>query len=396
MSSTYSPDLRIELIGTGDQAGVWGATTNNNLAYVLEQAIAGYISVAVSSANQALTYINGGSSNAALNQSVSAAIALTTSTGANFAVYAPPVSKQYTIYNSSLYTATIYNSTVIGNTTAAGTGVAVPAGKTMTVWSDGTNFAQQNTHLISPTLASPAMSGTPTAPTASAGTSTTQVATTAFMATMYPVGSIYSSTVSTNPGTLFGFGTWVAFGAGRVLIGDGGGYTAGSTGGSADAIVVSHTHTASSSSSFTGSAGTTGTQSADHTHGVSATTSGQSQTHSHSISISDPGHAHTIYNGSNLNSSVDNGGVAGTVTPITNFNTTNTATTGISASAGNASVDHTHSFSTTSTGVSANHTHSFTPAGSVSTSTSISSTGSSGTGANLQPYVVVYMWNRTA
>ena len=165
MSSTYSPDLRIELIGTGDQAGVWGATTNNNLAYVLEQSIAGYISVAVGSANQALTYINGGSSTAADNQSVHASLALTTSTTANFAVYAPPASKQYTIYNTSAYTATIYNSTVIGNTTAAGTGVAIPAGKTMTVWSDGTNFYQQNTHLISPTLASPTMTtpilGTP-------------------------------------------------------------------------------------------------------------------------------------------------------------------------------------------------------------------------------------------
>lgn len=160
MSSSYSPDLRIELIGTGDQAGVWGATTNNNLAYVLEQSIAGYISVAVASANQALTYINGGSSVAADNQSVHASIALTTSTGANFAVYAPPASKQYTIYNASSYTATIYNSTVIGNTTAAGTGVAIPAGKTMTVWSDGTNFAQQNTHLNSPSFTTPAL-GTP-------------------------------------------------------------------------------------------------------------------------------------------------------------------------------------------------------------------------------------------
>jgi hypothetical protein len=119
---------------------------------VIEQAIAGYISVSVVSANQALTHINGGSSTAAFNQSVYAAIALTTSTGANFAVYAPPASKQYTIYNASSYTATIYNSTVIGNTTAAGAGVAIPAGKTVAVWSDGTNFAFQNNHLSSLTL----------------------------------------------------------------------------------------------------------------------------------------------------------------------------------------------------------------------------------------------------
>lgn len=360
MSSTYSPDLRIELIGTGDQAGVWGATTNNNMAYVLEQAIAGYVSVAVASTNQAFTYLNGATSVAADNQSVHASIALTTSTGANFAVYAPPASKQYTIYNASAYTATIYNSTVIGNTTAAGTGVAIPAGKVMTVWSDGTNFAQQNTHLISPTLAtatltsptmtgtpvaptatstdssttvattafvqaqkaSPAFTGTPTAPTASYGTDTTQIATTAFVQAalqlLYPIGSIYSSTVSTNPGTLFGFGTWVAYAAGRVMIGNGGGYSAGATGGSADAIVVAHTHTGT-----TDSAGS-------HSHSIPTTTGGTS------------GNAVFQYNQSASTS-----------------NTTDAAGT------------HTHTFTT-------------------------GSTGSSGTGANLQPYVVVYMWNRTA
>jgi hypothetical protein len=429
------------MIGTGEQAGIWGETTNNNLGTLLVDAVAGYTSVSITSASQALTAIDG-----LEDQSRNAMIALTTTTTANFSVFIPASSKTYIFYNASSYVATIYNSTVTGNTTVAGTGVAIPAGKVMAVWSEGTNVAQQNTHLNSPSFTtpalgtpasgtltnatglpidggttgtlpvarggtgvtsstgtgsvvlsvSPALTGTPTAPTASAGTSSTQIATTAFMATMYPIGSIYTSTVSTNPGTLFGFGTWVAFGAGRVLLGNGGGYTAGATGGSADAIVVDHTHTATSSSSFTGSGGTTGTQSADHVHSVSGTTSGQSNTHTHSVSISDPGHSHTFPNGASLNSSVNNGGVAGTVTPVANFNTTNSSTTGITASAGNASADHSHTFSATSGGVSANHSHSFTPSGSVSTSTSISSTGSSGSGANLQPYVVVYMWNRTA
>lgn len=156
MSSTYSPDLRIELIGTGDQAGVWGNTTNTNLSTVLESAIAGYTSVSVVSTSQAFTANYG-----VADQARFASIALTTSAGANFAVYAPPSSKLYVIYNASAHTATIYNSTVLGNTTAAGTGVAIPAGKTMTVWSDGTNFAQQNTHLIAPTVAG----GTLTSPT---------------------------------------------------------------------------------------------------------------------------------------------------------------------------------------------------------------------------------------
>jgi hypothetical protein len=66
---------------------------------------------------------------------------------------------------------------------------------------------------------------------------------------LYPVGSVYiNATNATNPGTLLGFGTWVAFGAGRVPVGFNSGDTsfnaAEKTGGSKDAVVVSHTHTA--------------------------------------------------------------------------------------------------------------------------------------------------------
>lgn len=61
------------------------------------------------------------------------------------------------------------------------------------------------------------------ASTPTAGDNTTKVATTAFVTTaleaVYPVGSVYISTVSTNPNTLFGFGTWTAFGAGKTLVG---------------------------------------------------------------------------------------------------------------------------------------------------------------------------------
>jgi hypothetical protein len=145
--STYSPSLRIELITTGDQAGTWGNTTNTNLGTLIESSIAGYTSVSVTSANQAFTALNG-----APDEARHMTIALTTTTSANFAVYAPPAEKTYVIYNASAYTATIYNSTVLGNTTAAGTGVAIPAGKTMTVWSEGTNFRVQNDHLSSLTL----------------------------------------------------------------------------------------------------------------------------------------------------------------------------------------------------------------------------------------------------
>lgn len=138
--STYSPSLRIELIATGDQAGTWGNTTNTNLGTLIESAVAGYTSVSITSANQALLALNG-----APDEARNLTIALTTTTTAAFNVYAPPAEKTYIIYNASAYVATIYNSTVLGNTTAAGLGVAIPAGKTMTVWSDGTNFRLQNT-----------------------------------------------------------------------------------------------------------------------------------------------------------------------------------------------------------------------------------------------------------
>lgn len=195
--STYSPSLRIELITTGDQAGTWGTTTNTNLGTLIESGVCGYTSVSVISANQAFTALNG-----APDESRNMSIALTTTTGANFAVYAPPAEKTYVIYNASSYTATIYNSTVIGNTTAAGTGVAIPAGATVTVWSEGTNFRLQNTHLTSPTIttpsiSSPTMTGTPIAPTASPGTNTTQVATTAFVGAAVTAATGALGTMST-------------------------------------------------------------------------------------------------------------------------------------------------------------------------------------------------------
>ena len=92
----------------------------------------------------------------------------------------------------------------------------------------GEDFAANNT-TVAGTLT---VTGVPTIPTASAGTNTTQAASTAFVtaavaavdqatinAHVYPVGSIYTAVVATNPATLLGVGTWTAFGAGKVLIG---------------------------------------------------------------------------------------------------------------------------------------------------------------------------------
>jgi hypothetical protein len=152
MSSTYSSSLRVELIGSGDQAGTWGTTTDNNFAYIFDSAIAGYQAVTVTSTAQALTYVNGPTSTANLNQSVYAILKFNSASAAT-AIYAPPVSKTYIIWNNSGYTITIYNSTVIGNTTAAGTGVAILNGNKVMVWSDGTNFYEVQAQNLTGTLA---------------------------------------------------------------------------------------------------------------------------------------------------------------------------------------------------------------------------------------------------
>jgi hypothetical protein len=151
--STYSPSLRIELITNGTQAGVWGTTTNDNLTYILDTAIAGYQTVSITSASQALTHTSGPTATAANNQSVYAMLRFTTTTVAAFAVYAPPASKMYIIWNNSGYSMTIYNSTVIGNTTAAGAGIVVSNGNKVLVWSDGTNFYEVQAQNLTGVLA---------------------------------------------------------------------------------------------------------------------------------------------------------------------------------------------------------------------------------------------------
>jgi len=136
MPSTFSNNLRLELMGTGDQPGDWGTTTNRNLGTLIESAISGAVAVTTTSANQALTVVDG-----ATDQARSMILKLDTTTGATYNVYAPPNPKVYVVRNeSATYAAQLFNSTVSGNTTAAGTGITIPASTSLVVFSDGTDM----------------------------------------------------------------------------------------------------------------------------------------------------------------------------------------------------------------------------------------------------------------
>lgn len=156
------------------------------------------------------------------------------------------------------------------------------------------------------------------------------------LAMAYPVGSIYISVVSTNPNTLFGFGTWVAFGAGKTLVGLNSGDTdfdtVEETGGE-----KAHTLTTSEIPA--------------HDHGSASLTGGWSH--------------HGDEGGSVVRSPY---GIVGGTSMSGVYRPPNTA---ISASSSIKSMT-----------INATHTH--------------TSVGGSGSHNNLQPYIVVYMWKRTA
>jgi hypothetical protein len=140
MSSTYSNSLRVELIGPGDQAGAWGTTTNNNFAYIFDSAIAGYLSVDITTSPHTLTSVSGPTSSSNLNQSVYAALRLYNAVGAS-TVYAPAVSKTYIIWNDTSYAVTLYNT---GNST----GPTIAAGARVLVFSTGTAFYEVSAQTV--------------------------------------------------------------------------------------------------------------------------------------------------------------------------------------------------------------------------------------------------------
>jgi len=158
MASTYS-DLKIELIGTGDQTGTWGTTTNNNFSVAVGEAITGSADVAFSSADVTVTLTDVNTAQTARNLRLN----LTgTSGGARNLILGSgcQIEKLYLINNGLADAVTVKNT--------SGTGIAVPAGKSMFVYNNATNVVDAITHLSSLTLGS-------ALPVASGGTGLTSL-----------------------------------------------------------------------------------------------------------------------------------------------------------------------------------------------------------------------------
>jgi hypothetical protein len=140
MASTYS-NLKIQLMATGENSGTWGNVTNDNLGVALEEAIVGSEDVTFASGTVTLTLTNTNASQTARNLRLNL---LGTSGGAQNLIV-PAIEKIYIINNTCADAITVKNN--------SGTGIAVPAGKTMYVYNNGTNVVDAITHLTSLTLA---------------------------------------------------------------------------------------------------------------------------------------------------------------------------------------------------------------------------------------------------
>lgn len=140
MASTYS-NLKIQLMATGENSTTWGDVTNVNLGTALEEAIAGSADVTFASDNVTLTLTDTNSTQTARNMRLRCT---GTTGGSTRDLVVPPIEKPYIVKNDCV------DSILVK--TAAGSGITVPAGKTIWVYSDGTNVVDATTHLTSLTL----------------------------------------------------------------------------------------------------------------------------------------------------------------------------------------------------------------------------------------------------
>ena len=124
MPTTYTPSLTLSLLGTGEDSGNWGSLTNTNLS-LIEQAITGWVQIAVSgSTDHTLTTSNGTS-----NEARCMGLAISGATTAPINIIIPAVNKFYIVYNQTSYPITI--------TSGAGATVTLNVGQTRGVMCDG-------------------------------------------------------------------------------------------------------------------------------------------------------------------------------------------------------------------------------------------------------------------
>jgi len=128
MASTYSTNLAIELIGTGDQSGTWGTTTNTNLGTLIEQSISGYVTQAVTTGTDTTLTIPNGASGVARNMYIE----LTGTGGTATNLIVPGNKKLYFVFNNTTGQVTVK--------VAGQTGVSVPNGKKYLLVSNGTDI----------------------------------------------------------------------------------------------------------------------------------------------------------------------------------------------------------------------------------------------------------------
>ena len=140
MASTYS-DLKFELIGTGEQSGTWGTTTNTNIGTAIQEAITGSGDVTFASGAVALTLTNSNAAQTARNLRLN----LTGTSGGAQNLTVPDIEKFYLVNNGCADAITVKNST--------GATVAVPAGKAMLLFSTGSAIVDAVSHMSSVTLA---------------------------------------------------------------------------------------------------------------------------------------------------------------------------------------------------------------------------------------------------
>ena len=231
--STYSTNLALELIGTGEQAGTWGNTTNTNLGTLLEQAISGYVTQAVTTGADTTITIPNGASGVARNMYIE----LTGTGGASTNLVVPANKKLYFIFNNASGAVTVKVS--------GQTGVSVGAGEKKILVSNGTDIVEATSYLtaVASSLNLTTLTATSANITTLTGTNWSATSLTLTNALKVAEGGTGLDSTPTNGQLLIGNGTGFALstltaGEGITVTNNAGSITIATSGGGLPAVVV--------------------------------------------------------------------------------------------------------------------------------------------------------------